>query len=195
MSIAGSSSIRRLKDVAVVIGLHELASVGGRATGRQDVRGVTVAPMPAGRRLASHADIPDCQRCDGSPGLVGRIWRQPRSAMKSSTSGRSLSMTATSCRRTSPASIWLRAGSDPFSSPRRSGPSGLRRRRTRWPSGGCGSRRRIRCGHACSSASWRMPCGRRCCSGSTVPRRWSEDFGPSKSRKAQALRSRVRTLG
>jgi hypothetical protein len=34
MSIAGSSSIRRLKDVAIVMDLHELAQVGGRAAGR-----------------------------------------------------------------------------------------------------------------------------------------------------------------
>ncbi len=33
MSIAGSSSIRRLKDVAVVVHLHDLAPVGGRAAG------------------------------------------------------------------------------------------------------------------------------------------------------------------
>ena len=36
MSIAGSSSIRRLKDVPVVVELHELAPVGGRATSRRD---------------------------------------------------------------------------------------------------------------------------------------------------------------
>ena len=33
MSIAGISSIRRLKDVAVVVGLHEFAPVGRRAAG------------------------------------------------------------------------------------------------------------------------------------------------------------------
>ena len=32
MSIAGSSSIRRLNDVAIVMDLHELAPVDGRAT-------------------------------------------------------------------------------------------------------------------------------------------------------------------
>ena len=38
MSITGSSSIRRLKDCPVVMDLHELSPVGGRATGRQDWR-------------------------------------------------------------------------------------------------------------------------------------------------------------
>ena len=38
MSITGSSSIRRLKDCPVVVGLDNLAPVGGRATGRQDWR-------------------------------------------------------------------------------------------------------------------------------------------------------------
>jgi hypothetical protein len=34
MSIAGISSIRRLKDVAIVVSLHELAPGGGRAPGQ-----------------------------------------------------------------------------------------------------------------------------------------------------------------
>ena len=38
MSITGRSSIRRLKDVAVVMDLHELAPVGGRATSGRDGR-------------------------------------------------------------------------------------------------------------------------------------------------------------
>ncbi len=38
ISIAVSSSIRRLKDVAIVMDLHELAPVGGRATGGRDGR-------------------------------------------------------------------------------------------------------------------------------------------------------------
>jgi hypothetical protein len=38
MSIAGRSSIRRLTEVAVVTGLHELAPVGRRTTGRRDWR-------------------------------------------------------------------------------------------------------------------------------------------------------------
>ena len=38
MSITGSSSIRRLKDVAVVMGLHELSPFGGRATSGRDGR-------------------------------------------------------------------------------------------------------------------------------------------------------------
>jgi hypothetical protein len=36
MSITGSSSIRRLKECPVVIGLHELSPVGRRATGGRD---------------------------------------------------------------------------------------------------------------------------------------------------------------
>ncbi len=38
MSIAGSSSIRRLKDVAVVMRLDELAPVGGRPASGRDRR-------------------------------------------------------------------------------------------------------------------------------------------------------------
>ena len=38
MSIAGSSSIRRLKDVAVVMRLDELAPVGGRPASGRDGR-------------------------------------------------------------------------------------------------------------------------------------------------------------
>ena len=38
MSIGGSSSIRSLKDVAIVMGLHELAPVGRWATGGRDGR-------------------------------------------------------------------------------------------------------------------------------------------------------------
>ena len=55
MSIAGSSSIRRLKDVAVVVDLHELSPVGRWATGGRD-----------GRRLERFAemcqDLPDRPR-------------------------------------------------------------------------------------------------------------------------------------
>ena len=72
MSIAGSSSIRRLKDCPVVMGLHEFAPVGGRATSGRD-----------GRRLERFAEVcenlPDrawfadrksaatggCQECEG----------------------------------------------------------------------------------------------------------------------------------
>ena len=85
MSIAGSSSIRRLKDVAIVMDLHELAPVGWWAPGRRDgwwlerlaqVREdfpdrprlagrmsvatggcKTVAPMPAGSGLLPPADV------------------------------------------------------------------------------------------------------------------------------------------
>ena len=38
MSITGSSSIRRLKDFPVVVGLDNLAPVGGRATGGREGR-------------------------------------------------------------------------------------------------------------------------------------------------------------
>ena len=38
MSITGSSSIRGLKDAAVVVDLDELGPVGGRSTGRRDWR-------------------------------------------------------------------------------------------------------------------------------------------------------------
>ena len=38
MSITGNSSIRRLKDVAIVMDLHEFAPFGGRATGGSDGR-------------------------------------------------------------------------------------------------------------------------------------------------------------
>ena len=51
MSIAGSSSIRRLKDVAVVVHLHEFAPVGGRpASGRS-------AAVRAVRRDVAVADF------------------------------------------------------------------------------------------------------------------------------------------
>ena len=46
MSIAGSPSIRRLKDVALVVDLDELAPVGGRATSGRD-----------GRRLEWFAEV------------------------------------------------------------------------------------------------------------------------------------------
>ena len=46
MSIGGSSSIRRLKDVAIVMGLHELAPVGRWATSGRD-----------GRRLEWFAEV------------------------------------------------------------------------------------------------------------------------------------------
>jgi hypothetical protein len=72
MSISGNSSIRRLKDIAVVMRLDEFAPVGGRATSGRD-----------GRRLERFAkmrqDFPDrpriadrmsaatggCQQCEG----------------------------------------------------------------------------------------------------------------------------------
>ena len=64
MSIAGSSSIRRLKDVAVVVHLHELAPVGGRpASGRDRRRFERFAEMgenlPDRPRLRDEGDEPD----------------------------------------------------------------------------------------------------------------------------------------
>ena len=55
ISIAGSSSIRRLNHVAFVIGLHELASVGGWAAGGRDAW--TLEPFAEMR-----ADFPDRPR-------------------------------------------------------------------------------------------------------------------------------------
>ena len=63
MSIAGSSSIRRLKDVAVVVGLHEFAPVGRRASGGRD-----------GQRLERFAEV--CQDLPDRP-LVGDERDQP----------------------------------------------------------------------------------------------------------------------
>ena len=61
MSITGSSSIRGLKDAAVVVDLDELGPVGGRSTGRRD-----------GRRLERFAEM--CQgltsRGRSHPGLL-----------------------------------------------------------------------------------------------------------------------------
>jgi hypothetical protein len=72
MSIAGSSSIRRLKDVAIVMDLHELAPVGGRATsGRDRWRLERFAKMrkdfPNRPRLADRnsAATGGCQQCEG----------------------------------------------------------------------------------------------------------------------------------
>ena len=64
MSIAGSSSIRRLEDVAIVMDLHELAPVGRRATGRRDGRWLEqFAQMredfPDRPRLRDERDQPD----------------------------------------------------------------------------------------------------------------------------------------
>jgi hypothetical protein len=64
MSIAGSSSIRRLNDVAIVMDLHELAPVGGRATsGRHRWRLERFAKMredfPNRPRLRDECDQPD----------------------------------------------------------------------------------------------------------------------------------------
>ena len=63
MSIAGSSSIRRLKDIAVVVGLHEFAPVGRRASGGRD-----------GRRLERLAEV--CQDLPDRP-WVGDERDQP----------------------------------------------------------------------------------------------------------------------
>ena len=72
ISIAGSSSIRRLKDVALVMDLHELAPVGERATsGRQRWRLERFAKMredfPDRPRIADRmpAATGGCQQCEG----------------------------------------------------------------------------------------------------------------------------------
>jgi len=79
MSITGSSSIRRLEECPVVMGLHELVPVGGRATSGRHRRRfewfVEVCEnLPDRPRLCDErdqlADIPDCQRRDGPPELV-----------------------------------------------------------------------------------------------------------------------------
>jgi hypothetical protein len=72
MSITGSSSIRRLKDVAIVVNLDKLAPVGGWAPGRRVGRRLDrFAKMGqdlqdrsrlAGRNSAATAG---CQECEG----------------------------------------------------------------------------------------------------------------------------------
>ncbi len=70
MSIAGSSSIRRLKDVAVVMDLHELAPVGGRATSGRDGR--RLEWFAARRGIALLPDVADRQSREGFPQRVVR---------------------------------------------------------------------------------------------------------------------------
>ena len=72
MSITGSSSIRRLKDCPVVVGLDNLAPVGGRATGRQDWRRLerfaeVCQDLPDRPRIADRmsAATGGCQQCEG----------------------------------------------------------------------------------------------------------------------------------
>jgi hypothetical protein len=72
MSIECSSSIRRLKDVAIVMDLQELAPVGGRATsGRDGSRLEWFAEvcknLPDRPRLADRmsAATGGCQECEG----------------------------------------------------------------------------------------------------------------------------------
>ena len=96
MSIAGSSSIRRLKDIAVVVGLDELAPVGGRpASGRDWRRFERFAEvgedLPDWPRIGDECDEPDVattprarkrkilphpghQFRPGNPGCVVRAW-------------------------------------------------------------------------------------------------------------------------
>ncbi len=68
MSIAGSSSIRRLKDVAVVMDLHELAPVGGQPASGRDRR--RFERLPARRGIALLPDVPDSQSREGFPQRV-----------------------------------------------------------------------------------------------------------------------------
>ena len=72
MSIAGSSSIRRLKDVAVVMDLHEPAPVGGRVSGGREGRRLerftqVCEDLPDRPRLADRksAATGGCQECEG----------------------------------------------------------------------------------------------------------------------------------
>ena len=55
MSIAGSSSIRRLKDGAIIMHLHELAPIGRRAECRRDGLGDEVHRDPPRRQLVDVA--------------------------------------------------------------------------------------------------------------------------------------------
>jgi hypothetical protein len=79
MAIAGSASIRRLNDVAVVMGLHEFAPVGRRPAGWRvgpgigiriaaACRGVLADGMPTGGGVAPLANVADGERRDGGPG-------------------------------------------------------------------------------------------------------------------------------
>jgi hypothetical protein len=72
MSITGSSSIRRLEECPVVMGLHELVLVGGRATSGRHRRRfewfVEVCEnLPDRPRLADRksAATGGCQECEG----------------------------------------------------------------------------------------------------------------------------------
>ena len=72
MSITGSSSIRRLKDVAIVVDRDELAPVGGWAPGRRDGRRLERfakmgQDLPDRSRLADRksAATGGCQECEG----------------------------------------------------------------------------------------------------------------------------------
>jgi hypothetical protein len=71
MSIAGSSSIRRLKDCPVVVGLDNVAPVGGRATGRQDWRRLerfaeVCQDLPDRPRIGDECDQPDVAAAGGA---------------------------------------------------------------------------------------------------------------------------------
>ena len=64
MSIAGSSSIRRLKDIPVVVDLREVGPVGGRATSRRHRRrferfAQVGEDLPDRPRLRDERDQPD----------------------------------------------------------------------------------------------------------------------------------------
>ncbi len=70
MSIAGSSSIRRLKDVAVVVHLHDLAPVGGQPASGRDRR--RFERFAARRGIALLPDVADRQSREGFPQRVVR---------------------------------------------------------------------------------------------------------------------------
>jgi hypothetical protein len=70
MPIAGHSSVRRLRDVAIVMDLHEICPVGGWSSGRRDLR--RRAMTPGSRGLPPLANVPDGERRNGGPQLVIR---------------------------------------------------------------------------------------------------------------------------
>ena len=71
MSITGSSSIRRLKDCPVVVGLDNLAPVGRRATGGREGRwfewfAEVCQDLPDRPRIGDECDQPDVAAAGGA---------------------------------------------------------------------------------------------------------------------------------
>ena len=63
MSITGRSSIRRLKDVAVVVGLHELAPVGRCASSGRERRRHEIGQPVQKLKSAKEGRVKDWRRC------------------------------------------------------------------------------------------------------------------------------------